>query len=208
MAHSSTTKSTVTSNITTLDLLRHGKLDTPGIFCAEASTPVSAEGMQDLINTTKDGSWDIIISSPQQRCVVFAQKLSKDKNCPLVIDDRFKEMNFGDWVGKKSDELWQQYPEQYQQLWQTPDDFVAINGESMQQFAERIHSGLQDILSSYQNQSILVITHGGVIRQVLSKALDLDTLAMLKFSIHYAQLNRLFCYEDGNFSLEFLGRKN
>ncbi len=193
---------------TSLDLLRHGKLEIPNIFCADASTPVSAEGMEDLIKATKNHRWDIIISSPQRRCIEFAEKLAKDKNSTLVIDKHFKEMDFGDWVGKTSADLWQQYPEQYQQLWQAPDDFVALNGESMQQFSARVEAGLEKLLASYHNQSILLITHAGVIRQILAKALALDTLDVLKFSIKYAQLNRLFYYEDGNYSLEFLGRKN
>lgn len=192
---------------TTLDLLRHGQLDTPGIFCASATAPLSKTGMNNLFKTTESGSWDIIISSPQRRCREFAEKLAEQKQCELVINKQFKEMNFGDWVDIKSETLWRENNEQYQQLWQTPDDFIAPNGESMQTFYHRVKSALDITLKTYQNQSILLITHGGVIRTILSHALEMNTLSVLKFNIAYAQMSRLHHYSDGNFSLQYLGKK-
>lgn len=194
-------------DFTTLDLLRHGQLETPGIFCADAKAPLSTLGMENLAKTTKQGSWDIIISSPQTRCVEFAKQLSTEKQCELVIDEQFKELNFGDWVEVKSETLWQENSEKYQQLWQTPDDFIAPNGESMQSFYKRVSKGVDEILDTYQNKSILLITHAGVIRTILANALEINTLSVQKFNIGYAQMSRLHCYPDGHFSLEYLGKK-
>lgn len=195
------------SQHTTLDLLRHGQLETPEIFCADAKAPLSKEGLENLFKSTEKGSWDIIISSPQQRCRAFAEQLAEQKKCELMIDQQFKEMNFGDWVGVKSETLWQENSEQYQQLWQTPDDFVAPNGESMQAFYQRVETGLKQLLSKHINKSILLITHGGVIRTILSNSLEISTLSVLKFNIGYAQMSRLHCYADGHYSLQFLGKE-
>ena len=194
-------------DFTTLDLLRHGQLETPGIFCADAKAPLSKLGMENLAKTTKQDSWDIIVSSPQTRCVEFAKKLSTDKQCELLIDEQVKELNFGDWVGVKSETLWQENSEKYQQLWQTPDDFIAPNGESMQAFYKRVSKGVDEILNTYQNQSILLITHAGVIRTIMANALKINTLSVQKFNIGYAQMSRLHCYPDGHFSLDYLGKK-
>ena len=195
---------------TSLDLLRHGQLETPGIFCAGAKAPLSKLGMENLFKATENGDWDIIISSPQHRCREFAEllitKITEHKPCELIIDKQFKEMNFGDWIDVKSSTIWQENSEKYQQLWQTPDDFIAPNGESMQDFYARVQTGLDSILKQYQNKSILLITHGGVIRTILSKTLDISTLSILKFNIAYAQMSRLHCYPDGHFSLQFLGK--
>jgi len=195
---------------TTLDLLRHGQLETPGVFCAPADAPLSDEGMQNLFKVSNEGAWDIIISSPQKRCRDFAEQLIKQvserQDCELVIDSAFKEMNFGDWVGIKSETLWKENKEKYQELWQNPDDFIAPNGESMSAFSERVLAGLDNILNTYQNQSILLVTHGGVIRTVLSHALDISSLSVLKFNISYAQMSRLHYYSDGHYSLQFMGK--
>ena len=192
---------------TTIDLLRHGQLVTPGVFCADANTKVSQSGMQNLLTATEEGNWDLIISSPQTRCLEFAKKLSEQSQTTLVIDDHFKEMNFGDWVGIKNDVLWQQHSEQYQQLWQNPDDFIAPNGESMKAFYSRVQTGFKDMLAQYKGQSILLVTHAGVIRTILAHSLDIGTLSVLKFDITYAHISRLHCYTDGHFSLAFLNNK-
>lgn len=192
---------------TTLDLLRHGQLAIPGIFCAGTNAIVSDEGMQNLCDATQKRHWDIIISSPQDRCRIFAEKLVKDKQCNLIIDPRFKELNFGDWIDIKSEVIWKEHQEEYQQLWQNPDEFIAPNGESMQDFYVRVEEGLSEVLATYKNQSILLITHGGVIRSILAKALDIKTHSVLKFNIEYAHLTRLHHYSDGNFSLQSLGKK-
>ena len=197
-----------TSQHTTLDLLRHGQLAVPGIFCAPADAKVSETGMKNLFKTTTNGSWDIIVSSPQLRCLAFAEQLASQKQCELVINPQFKEMDFGDWVGIKSETLWQQHREQYQQLWETPDDFTAPNGESMQSFYARVQTGMENLLVEHQGKSILLITHGGVIRTILANALDITTLSVLKFNIAYAQMSRLHCYADGHFSLQFLGKES
>jgi len=196
-----------TNNYTTLDLLRHGQLETPGIFCADAKAPLSHLGMTNLNTATKTGYWDLIISSPQMRCREFAEQLSESKQCELLIDKRFKEMNFGDWIGIKSETLWQDYNEQYQQLWEAPDEFTAPNGESMQTFFQTVQLGLREVLKEHANKSILLITHAGVIRTILSNTLEISTQSVLKFNIGYAQMNRLHCYPDGHYSLEYLGKK-
>lgn len=193
------------SDYTTLDLLRHGQLAISGVLCAGASAVVSDEGMQNLFNATDDGQWDVIISSPQDRCRLFAQKLADNKQYKLVIDPRFKELDFGEWIDVKSKVIWEKHQEKYQELWQNPDDFIAPNGEAMQDFYERVNTGLDDVLSKYKNQKILLITHGGVIRSILAKALEINTLSVLKFNIGYAQIVRLYHYSDGNFSLQSLG---
>ena len=191
---------------TTLDLLRHGELDIPGIFCAPADAIVSKTGMDNLFKATDKQQWDVIISSPHNRCRIFSETLAQKNQTELSIDPRFKELDFGDWVGMKSDVIWKQNKNKYQELWQTPDDFIAPNGEAMRDFYSRVQTGLKDVLAEYKNQSILLVTHGGVIRSILSKALDIDSLSVLKFNIEYAHLTRLHYYADDQFSLQFLGK--
>lgn len=193
------------NNITQIDLLRHGKLETSGLFCAQATEAVNKQGMQDLIQTTRNGKWDVIISSPFLRCCEFAQQLSEQSNTQLIIDNAFQEMDFGDWVGKKNDELWQQDKTSFEQLWQSPATFIAPNGESMADFSKRVQRGVEQITSQYENQSILLITHAGVIRNILAAALEISYLSTLKFDIAYAKINRLHRYPDNLFSLKSLG---
>jgi len=190
------------TNITTLDLLRHGKLKTVGLFCADANEPDSEQGRQDLINITKDKSWDVIISSPATRCATFAKERAKQSNTKLIINKTFQEMDFGDWIGKSTDSIWQDDKALFEQLWQSPERFIAPNGESVTDFSNRIQQGLDVLLKQYENQSILLLTHAGVIRSILSVALEISPISALKVNVDYAQMIRLHCYPDGQFSLQ------
>ncbi len=189
------------SEVTTIDLIRHGKLITPGLFCAHPDEPLSQEGLLDLFKATDAGHWDIIISSPYWRCREFAEILSEKRQCKLRFDDRFMEMDFGDWTGMTTNMLWQQEPERFQRLWQDPDSFFAPGGESMREFVSRVDLGLKSILDEHKNDSILLVTHAGVMRVILAKALDITHQSALRFTLGYARLTRLHYYPDGVYSL-------
>jgi broad specificity phosphatase PhoE len=190
-----------TDNITRLDLLRHGTLRTEGLFCAPSDEALSDEGMQALVNVTRKGNWDVIISSPYRRCKVFAEQLAQQKQCDLSLEDNFREMNFGEWTGLPTQALWDREPEKLRSLWESPDSFVAPEGESMPVFLSRVQHGLNSILNRYKGHSILLITHAGVMRAILATALDIPNRSALKFTIDYARLSRFYYYSDGVFSL-------
>jgi len=198
----------MTQNTTTIDLLRHGQLATAGLFCAGAEEALSKEGLRALSEATKERTWDVVISSPYQRCRIFAEQLADQQGYTLEINKAFKEMDFGSWTGISTETLWQTKSKQLQQLWQSPETFVAPQGESILAFVERVEQGLQGVLEAHKNQSILLITHAGVIRSILAKALDISLLSTQKFTINYASLSRLHYYADGNVSLQFHGVGN
>jgi len=190
-------------SITTIDLLRHGELKTKGLFCAKPDEPLSEKGIQNLLKATKNKKWDVVVSSPFERCRQFAIKFKTENDAKLLTYDKaFQEMDFGRWVGISSQQLWAQEPEKLSQLWQAPQDFVAPSGESMQDFNNRIEQATNALVNTHKNQSILLVTHAGVIRSILSLALQLSPVSALKFNIDYAQMIRLHYYPDGQFSLQ------
>jgi len=193
------------SECTQIDLLRHGELETPGLFCAKPDEPLSKKGLQDLWDATKKGEWDIIISSPHARCQSFAKALAKQKECELIISPAFQEMDFGDWTGIATKTLWEQESTRLKQLWESPKDFIAPSGESIKTFTQRVKQGWQAMLTKHKSQNILLITHAGVIRAVLSEALKISHQSTLSFNIEYAHSSQLHYYPDGVYSLRSHG---
>ena len=193
------------SECTQIDLLRHGELETSGLFCAESDEPLSKKGLQNLWGATQDGEWDIIISSSHERCQSFAKVLAKQKECKLIIEPAFQEMDFGDWTGIATKTLWEQEFSSLKQLWEYPESFVAPSGESMKAFTQRVMQGWQAMLEKYKNQNILLITHAGVIRAVLTEALKISHQSALSFNIEYAHSSQLHYYPDGVYSLRSHG---
>ncbi|MEE9445608.1 MAG: histidine phosphatase family protein [Cocleimonas sp.] len=192
------------NNITILDLLRHGELETKGLFCAMPDEPLSEKGMQDLINITKNKQWDVLVSSPYARCRSFVITLNKELGGNSIsYNNAFQEMDFGRWMGVSAKQLWEDEPEKLSQLWKAPQDFIAPDGESMKDFKKRVERAVKELVNKHENQSILLVTHAGVIRSILSMVLAISPVSVLKFNIAYAQMIRLHCYSDGQFSLQF-----
>ncbi len=193
------------SQHTQIDLLRHGELETPALFCAKPDEPLSKKGLQNLWKATQKGEWDIIISSPHERCHSFAKTLAIQKECKLSIDPAFKEMDFGNWTGIPTKTLWEQEPAGLKQLWESPETFIAPSGESMQAFTQRVKQGWQALLSNHANKRILLITHAGVIRSILTETLNISYQSALSFNIEYAHLSQLHHYPDDVYSLRSHG---
>lgn len=191
--------------VTHLDVLRHGRVLTPNLFCAASHEPLSTEGWQQLCATTVHYKPDQILCSPSLRCAQFAQAFSAKHALALQIEPRLQEMNFGDWIGKTSQELWETDPTAMQQLWSEPLSFIAPNGEPMRDFIQRVTAAWSDLTINYAGQRILLITHGGVIRVLLAQSLGIDYAQTLRFELGYGQAACFRVYADGTSSVYGLG---
>lgn len=193
---------------TLIDCLRHGETVSQGLLCAKATEKLSAKGLQQLQDCTAHGHWDTIISSPHLRCADFAKQLAHRKNIPLEINTNFAEMDFGNWTNQAYAKLWKQHPEALQKLWQQPDDFSAPQGESIAQFKQRITHAWATLLEHHTEKKILLITHAGVIRILLSHCLAIPLATTQSFELHHAHYLRLAHYSDNVYSLIGHGLKS
>ena len=92
------------------------ELNEYGIYLAE----VTAEALKDV-------NFDVIYSSPLIRAYKTAEIIRGDRNINIITDDRLKEMCFGDYEGKVTDTL----PDEFWKFFDDPVNFVpAGNGET------------------------------------------------------------------------------
>ena len=146
--------------------------------------------------TQKEQPWQQIISSPMRRCLAFAQHLQQTYTIALEQNDGLRELSFGDWDGQPISTIHQQTPEQLKQFWHDPFSFTPPNGEPMQHFCQRIEQAFEQIIKAHQGQHVLLITHGGVIRILLSQLLQTQQLSLFRFDVPYASLSRIHIYHD------------
>ncbi|MGL4219173.1 MAG: histidine phosphatase family protein [Shewanella sp.] len=111
---------------------------------------------------------------------------------PLEVNllEDLQEMDFGDWDGRVLDELYQQDGERMAAYWQDPWAVSPPNGETMASFEARIDGAIEQILNkefallalddeqahgernaNAPTANIWVLTHGGVIRHLMARAL-------------------------------------
>jgi len=103
-----------------------------------------------------------VISSPLIRCKQLADFISSSE--VVEIEERFKEMNFGDWELQ----AWKSIDPKIMKNWFV--NFVTLpcpNGESFQQVHDRTIAAFEEAQQSNAPQ-IWLVAHSGIIRAILS----------------------------------------
>lgn len=188
----------------TLYLLRHGEIATPGILTGKTDVALSEHGWQQLWETSKKlPQISQCISSPLQRCQKFAADFSARNNITYELDDNLKEMNFGDWDGLPYQALWQNEGHTQKvsigDFWQDPWKNNAPNGELMSEFVCRVDTWWQQWLANEPDGNCLVVAHGGVIKHLIARILNMPipgTAHMSHIDIPYAGLVKITVYRD------------
>ncbi len=172
---------------TRVTLLRHGQCEGGNILRGQVDVSLSEQGKLQMQNAfyelflvaepTLSDSPLVVISSPLIRCAAPAKAFATSHQLPLFIDDGFKELNFGDWDGKTFDALYQSDAAALDSYWANPWQASPPNGESMQAFELRIEQAWQSMIEQHQGKQIVLVTHGGVMRYLMSKVLGVTNCA-------------------------------
>jgi len=179
---------------TTIDLMRHGTPQGGNKYRGNSiDDPLSDEGWQQMW-TAVDAyePWEVIVSSPLQRCKAFAQAYSqKHPHIPLYVEDRIKEIGFGNWEGSSSREITEREPDTIKNFYHDPVNFRPEGAENLDLFQQRVSSAIQDILFTHKDRKILVIAHAGVMRAAITAIMGVESAAMYRISIGNAAIIRI-----------------
>jgi broad specificity phosphatase PhoE len=102
------------------------------------------------LSSQNSNNFDIVFCSDLIRAVHSAELSFKDK-FPILIDNRLRECNYGDYNGKPSEIV---EPLQEQNI-----NRRFSNGESYDDVKERIQSFLNDIKNEYEGKHIAIVAH-------------------------------------------------
>ncbi len=193
---------------TTIDFIRHGEPEGGHRFRGHSIDDALTEKgwTQMRLAVESRFPWTQIVSSPLIRCHAFAHELSQQYHVPLVVDDRLKEVGFGDWEGFTHAEIQARNLPQYQAFYADPVNNRPPGAESLDVFFSRVSSALKTIVADFAGQHVVVVAHAGVIRGIMVHVLDIPTIAAYRIQVVNAGLSRIR-YESGRFQLVFLNRK-
>ena len=79
----------------------------------------------------------------------------------------------------------------------TPAETQFPNGETFHQMSCRVPDALEMLLSRHRRESIAIVTHAGVIRVVLSRALAIPDHHMFRLAQRFGAINQVNYFEDG-----------
>lgn len=191
---------------TTVDLLRHGEVQGGPCFRGASDDPLTQTGWRQMEEATNNQTWDAIISSPLCRCLGFA----KTQSIEPLIHSSLQEINFGDWEGKTAEELTQQSPVDFTRFIKDPENNPPPNGEKLSSFKKRVVQEWDTIIHQYQQKKILIISHGGTMRTIISHVLNIPDNDMFKLEVPHASMSRIRIYHEGEStfpSLVFHGKQ-
>ncbi len=112
-----------------------------------------------------------IYSSPLQRTRESAEIVAARLQLPIEFRDDVIELDFGEWTGSTFDSI---RADPRWEAWRTQRSIAAIpGGESMRQVQRRAVDALLDINGRHPHQTVVVVSHGDVIRSAVLFALGM-----------------------------------
>ena len=181
-----------------LDLLRHGETELGGGLRGsldDALTTLGWTQMRDAV--TGQGPWDRIVSSPLQRCALFARELSEQLDLPVSFDKDLQELHFGAWEGQSAAALMEVDEQALGLFWADPYAFTPPDGEPVLEFSARVLSAVSRLQRDFAGQQVLVVCHGGVMKLLLAQARGMPREQLLQVPVIHGALFGLQVGPDG-----------
>ncbi|ETS93584.1 alpha-ribazole phosphatase [Veillonella sp. AS16] len=198
----------------TLYIVRHGETDwnKMGKYQGITDVPLNENGLAQAKACGEALShvhFDRILSSDLSRALVTAESIRRNRLIPISTDKRLRELNFGDWEALLFSEIEERWPSLIDEMYLKPHIVRVPNGESFKELQERAWAGLEEFISANDEEETLLITcHGGTIRTLLCKLLDISISHCWNFSQGNTAINRVFYNGMGEFDHNILNLLN
>lgn len=195
--------------ITTIDLLRHGACEGGEIYRGSIDVALSSEGWQQMHAAVDGlGGWQRVVASPLIRCHKFAEQYADNTGLPLIVDARFREIDFGQWEGREVKEVWQSEPDLIRAYYDDPASVTPPGGEAILHAQSRIVDGWEALLDNYTGERILLVIHSGVIRLLLAHLLKMPLKSISTLDVPYACVTRLKVFHNHEGNIPVLSSHN
>lgn len=152
-----------------LILLRHTQsLDNEARIFSSPDTALSALGERQLeILLEKEYPVKRVYTSPYKRSFCLAEQIAKRHGLPLIVDERLREIDFGEFQGLSFQEIEARYPEHVEQWMNDPWSFVYPRGEDFHRVRSRARRFYYDL-----EESSLIVSHQALMVSLLAEILD------------------------------------
>ena len=164
---------------TTMLFIRHGATDFPEdrYYCdAIEDPPLNTVGLKQAATWAEKLKTKSILAayvSPSRRTQETARLATQGLALPSETLEGLRERTFGIWDGLTTDEIKNKYPAEWSGWKNDLLHFVPSGGESLVGFSKRVDQTVQGLLSRHAGQTLLVVTHVGPIRMIVTSALGI-----------------------------------
>ena len=175
-----------------LFVLRHGETNEniTGMMQGDMDTVLNEKGCNQALsvrNKVLENNIDLVISSPKKRAIKTAELAAP--NIPLILDDRLRSRNHGEFEGMRRDEInindyylivealdyanvnkkYLELNTELKNLYNLFKSIIEMNNqyikaESVKDLFDRVESLLKEIKEKYNDKNVLLVTHSGIVR--------------------------------------------
>ena len=152
-------------------VIRHGQStwNAIGRWQGHADAPLSELGRSQATAAVAGlPAVDAIWSSDLERALSTAEIIAAETGLTLRVDARFRERDAGEWTGRTRDEIEEGWPH-YLAEHRRPAGFEH-DGEVL----ARTLDGLEAVRDAHPGGTVLIVSHGGVLRAMERHCHDID----------------------------------
>lgn len=160
--------------MTTIYLTRHGQTEwnLEKRLQGHGNSPLTEFGLnraKELSKRIKEIDIDTIYTSPIERAYKTACIVKGDKDIEVKVHEGLKEMNFGDYEGKITEEVMKENPDwDISAIMRGNLEMRAPNGETLGEVRERVNSAMREIIKENEEKNILIVAHGITLKAIMA----------------------------------------
>lgn len=169
-----------------LILARHGQTahNRAGRLLGRADLPLTELGhAQAAAVATAVGSPDRVIASPLAR----ARETAAAFGCPVEIDERWIEVDYGEYDGTPLGEV----PREVWETWRSDADYAPPGGESLSAVGRRVRQACDELVEAARTSEIVVVSHVSPIKAAVAWALGVGDEVAWRMFLDVAAITRV-----------------
>jgi probable phosphoglycerate mutase len=188
--------------MTELVLIRHGETDMNRElrFQGHLNVGLNAIGLEQarrLAGRMTGEKADAVYVSDLLRACQTAEPIAGTLSLPAVRETGLREQHFGRVEGMRVDDIQRDLPEAWAGWLRFEEDFAMPEGESTRAFHARVMEAVQRVCAAHPDQTVVVVTHGGVLDMIYRTARSLGLNGPRQSEIPNAGFNRIKVREGG-----------
>lgn len=158
---------------TNLYIVRHGETEwnTEKRMQGHKDSPLTENGKLQtswLGETLHDIEFDAIYASSRNRTKQTAEIVRSNRDLPIFLRDNLKEIYMGEWEGRLTHEVKEEYPEDYNNFWYKPNLYKPKLGETFYDVQNRTIPEINNIIAKHSGKNILIVTHTVTLKIIMS----------------------------------------
>jgi broad specificity phosphatase PhoE len=130
-----------------------------------------------------------LYSSPLRRAWETAERIGSRLGLEPNLDERLREIDFGDADGLTWADVEARWPEVWQTRMKAPGDLRFPGGESLADLKLRAVAAVRDIVAAQDGAAVVVVAHAGVIRALFVDWLSMPDDALFRIDQDHASVN-------------------